>query len=154
MAPGAGDCPADTPTQAPERAPETKRAISPTGAVRLGVEGNLSAMSSTIASTVKMAIAAVDPINASRVPARLSQFPCAAQAATAGAVRDRIPDTIPIAKARTKTKVALIEGDVSRMPSGVKKYEMNEKDGGNRSLAEFGCSRFTGDHSIFLVFAA
>jgi hypothetical protein len=84
----------------------------------------------------------------------LSQFPCAAQAATAGAVRDRIPDTIPIAKARTKTKVALIEGDVSRMPSGVKKYEMNEKDGGNRSLAEFGCSRFTGCHSIFLVFAA
>jgi hypothetical protein len=40
------------------------------------------------------------------------------------------------------------------MPSGVKKYEMNEKDGGNRSLAEFGCSRFTGCHSIFLVFAA
>jgi hypothetical protein len=99
-----------------------------------------------------MAIAAVDPINASRVPARLSQFRCAAQAATAGAVRDRIPDTMPIAKARTKTKVALIEGDVSRLPSGVKKYEMKEKDGGNRAPPEFGGSRSTGGHSIFSCF--
>src|SRR5580692_11650276 len=122
MAPGARGCPAETPTQAPERAPATKRAISPTGAVRLGVEGSLSAMSSTIASTVKMATAAVDAINASRVPARFSQFRCAAQAVTAGAVRDRIPDTMPIAKARKKTKVALMPRDVSPMPLGVKKY--------------------------------
>src|SRR5580693_5053717 len=92
-APGAGDCPADTPTQAPESAPHTKRAINPTGAVRLGVEGSLSAMSSAIASTVKMATAAVDPMNASRVPARLSQPRCAAQAVIAGAVIERIPDT-------------------------------------------------------------
>jgi hypothetical protein len=66
-------------------------------------------MSSAIASTVKMATAAVEPINASRVPARLSQFRCAAQAVTAGAVRERIPDTIPIANARNRTKEALME---------------------------------------------
>src|SRR5580658_9047050 len=132
MAPGAGDCPADTPTEAPARAPKTKRAISPTGAVRLGVPGSLSTMSSTIASTVKMATAAVDPINASRVPARLSQLRCAAQAVTAGAVRDRIPDTIPIAKARTRTKVALIGEDVSRMPFGVKKYDRNTRGKGRQ----------------------
>jgi hypothetical protein len=121
MAPGAGDCPADTPTQAPERAPQIKRAISPTGAVRLGVEGSLSVMISRIASTVNIATAAVEPMNASRVPARLSQPRCAAQAVTAGAVKERIPDTIPIAKARTKTKVALMPRDVSPMPVSVKK---------------------------------
>jgi hypothetical protein len=98
-----------------------------------------------------MATAAVDPINASWEPARLSQFRCAAQAVTAGAVRDRIPDTIPIAKARTKTKVALIAEDVSRMPVGVKKYE--RKDGGNRSLAEFGRSPFYRRPFDFFLFS-
>src|SRR5580704_12498252 len=121
MAPGAGDCPVDTPMQAPERAPQIKRAISPTGAVRLGVEGNLSVMISTIASTVNITTAAVDPVNASRVPVRLSQPRCAAQAVAAGAVKERIPDTMPIANARTKTKVALMRRDVSPMPKSVKK---------------------------------
>ncbi len=65
-------------------------------------------MSSIIASTVKMAAAAIDPMKARREPARLSQFRCAAQAATAGAVRERIPETTPIAKARNKTKVVVM----------------------------------------------
>src|SRR5580704_7598370 len=104
MAPYIGVCPVDTPTQAPDRAPQKNRAIRPTDAVRLGVEGSLSAISSTMASTVKMATAAVDPVNASRVPARLSQLRCAAHAATAGAVKERIPDTMPMAKVRKRTK--------------------------------------------------
>src|SRR5579863_5193211 len=109
MLPWAGDCPADTPTQAPARAPQRKRAVRPTAAVRLGVEGSLSAMSSTIANTVNIATAAVDPMNARRVPARLSQLRRAAHAATAGAVKERMPETMPIANARKRTKVALIE---------------------------------------------
>src|SRR5579863_2973649 len=112
MAPIVGACPADTPTQAPDSAPQKNRAINPTGAVRLGVEGSLSAMSSAMASTVKMATAAVDPMNASREPARFSQLRRAAQAATAGAVNDRMPETMPIANARTKTKVVLMEGEI------------------------------------------
>jgi hypothetical protein len=32
--------------------------------------------------------------------------------------------------------------------------ERKEKDGGNRSLAEFGGSTFNGGHSMFLVFTA
>ena len=80
--------------------------------MRLGVEGSLSAMSSAMASTVKMATAAVDPMKASREPARFSQLRCAAHAATAGAVNDRIPETMPIAKARTKTKVVLMVGEI------------------------------------------
>src|SRR5208282_3232881 len=121
MAPGAGDCPADTPTQAPESAPQKNRAISPTGAVRLGVEGSLSAISSAIASTLKIATAAVEPMNASREPARFSQLLRAAQATTAGPVNDRIPETIPIANASTRTKVALMERDVALPEAGVKK---------------------------------
>jgi len=89
----------------------------------------LSVMSSTIASTVKMATAAVEPMNASRVPARLSQPRCAAQAVTAGAVKARMPDTMPIAKERTKTKVALMQRDVSPMPVSVKKQERNAEAG-------------------------
>src|SRR5580698_4812842 len=145
MAPGAGDCPAETPTQAPESAPQIKRAISPTGAVRLGVEGSLSEISSAMASTVKMAPAAVDPMNASRVPARLSQPRCAAQAVTAGAVNERIPDTMPIANARTKTKVALMQNDVSPMPVSVKKYETNKRSRPNPFVGKFDSSaRFSG----------
>jgi hypothetical protein len=56
-----------------------------------------------------MATAAVDPMNARREPARLSQLRCAAQAATAGAVKERMPDTMPIAKARKRTKEVLME---------------------------------------------
>src|SRR5579872_5216177 len=119
-APNVGVCPADTPTQAPARAPQKNRAIRPTGAVRLGVEGNLSAMSSAMASTVNIATAAVDPIKARRVPARLSQPRCAAQALTAGAVKERMPDTMPIANARNKTKVALMLADLSLMELSVK----------------------------------
>jgi hypothetical protein len=89
--------------------------------VRLGVEGSLSAMSSAMASTVKMATAAVDPMKASREPARFSQLRCAAHAANAGAVKDRIPETMPIANARTRTKVVLIERDVALPEAGVKK---------------------------------
>jgi hypothetical protein len=42
--------------------------------VRLGVEGSLSATNSTIARRVRIATAAVDPMNVNGVPARLSQF--------------------------------------------------------------------------------
>jgi len=107
-APKVGVCPADTPTQAPESAPQKNRAISPTGAVRLGVEGSLSAMSSAMANTVKIATAAVDPMNANREPAKFNQFRRAAQAATAGAVKERSPDTMPIANARNRTKGVLM----------------------------------------------
>src|SRR4249919_2323329 len=112
MAPVVGACPADTPTQAPDRAPHTNRAINPGGAVRLGVRGSLSTMSSTTANTVKMMTAAPDPMNARRDPARFSQLRCAAHAATAGPVKDRIPETMPIANARTKTKVVLMVGEM------------------------------------------
>lgn len=69
----------------------------------------MSAMSSAMANTVKIATAAVDPMNANREPAKFNQFRRAAQAATAGAVKERIPDTMPIANARKRTKEVLME---------------------------------------------
>ena len=78
--------------------------------MRLGVLGNLSVINSTTANTAKIMTAAVDPINAKRDPARFSQPRCAAQATTAGAVKDRIPETMPIANARPKTRVVLMVG--------------------------------------------
>src|SRR5271168_1261590 len=154
-APYTGVCPADTPTQAPERAPQIKRTVSPTGAVRLGVEGSLSVMSSAMASTVKMATAAVDPINARWVPARLSQPRCAAQAVTAGAVRERIPETMPIANARSKTKVALMQRDLSLPEVGVKKLltfafcsPIVRGGRGNGKRAAFGSIAIFGSHEL------
>src|SRR5882672_3539220 len=112
MAPNVGACPADTPTQAPESAPQMKRAVNPVGAVRLGVQGNLSAMISTMANTVKISTAAVEPMKERRVPTRLSQLRCAAQAVTAGAVKERIPDTMPMAKAKKRTKEVLMGSEM------------------------------------------
>src|SRR4029077_11412001 len=121
IAPDVIDSPAETATQAPERAPRTKRAMRPRGLVRLGVEGSLSVMSSSRASTIKMATAAVEPMNARREPAKLSQFRCAAEAATAGAVRERMPETTPMAKARKRTKELLMEKDLFLITDAVKK---------------------------------
>jgi hypothetical protein len=68
-----------------------------------------------------MATAAVEPMNAMREPARLSQLRCAAQAATAGAVRERMPETTPMAKARKRTKELLMEKDLFLITDAVKK---------------------------------
>src|SRR3989442_15861053 len=68
---------------APAKAPMMMRAISPGGAVRLGVFGSLSVVSSTRASTVKTATAGTVPIQESR-RGSLSQPRGAAQAVAAG----------------------------------------------------------------------
>ena len=84
---------------APVNPPVTMRAIRPGGAVRLGVLGNLSATSSTIASTVKIATAEKEPMPASG-PSSLSQPKYTAHAVAAGAVSDRSPPKNPIRKTR------------------------------------------------------
>src|SRR5579863_2003740 len=94
---------------APHNAPKTMRAIRPTGAVRAGAFGSLSAISSTTAPTVKTATAASEPRKWTRVWPRSIQPRCAAQATTAGAVRERKPQTTPIKNARTRTRVGVME---------------------------------------------
>src|SRR5579872_6265803 len=87
----------------PQSPPKTNRAIKPGGLVRLGVEGSLSATSSTSASTVNTAAAAVDPMKARLVLERFSQFRCAAHATAAGAVKERKPEATPIDNASRNT---------------------------------------------------
>src|SRR6202158_349543 len=72
------------------------RAVSPTAAVRAGVEGSWSATNSPKAPTVKMPTAHAEPMKAKGEPWRLIHPRCAAQATTAGAVMDRKPVTTPI----------------------------------------------------------
>ena len=74
--------------------------MSPMGAVRAGVFGSLSAVSSPRASSVKITRAAGALMNASFVPAKFSQPKCALHEITAGPVSERRPVTQPIKKQR------------------------------------------------------
>ena len=77
------------------------RTSDPAQFSRLGVDGNLSITSSTTANRVKIIAAMPEPMNESGVPRRLSQFACAPQATTVGAVKARRPDTTPIRNAKS-----------------------------------------------------
>src|ERR1700733_2523198 len=90
-------------THAPERPPRTIRAMRPGGAVRLGVEGSLSATCSSMAARVKIATAPVDLMKETDVLLRFSQPRCAAHATAAGGVRERKPVATPIRNASMNT---------------------------------------------------
>lgn len=77
------------------------RAINPGGAVRLGVFGSLSATSSSKASRVRSATAAVPPIQ-ENARDTFSQPRCVAHAVHATGASDRNPVNSPIRKANTK----------------------------------------------------
>src|SRR5947209_18711361 len=94
---------------APAKAPMTMRAISPGGAVRLGVFGSLSVVSSTRASTLKTATAGTVPIQESR-RGSLSQHRCAPQAVAAGGVRERRPASSPLRTGKTTVILATPPG--------------------------------------------
>ena len=87
----------------PQNPPKTMRAIRPGGAVRAGVFGSLSVVSSRRASSVKILRVAGCARNASLVPAKCNQPRCAAQHTTAGAVSERSPATQPRKKQRRNT---------------------------------------------------
>jgi hypothetical protein len=89
-------------THAPLNPPIKILAINPGGAVRLGVFGSLSVTSSTNAKIVKITAAVAVPIH-ERGLGTFSQPKCAAQAVTAGAVRDRSPAKNPIKNANSRT---------------------------------------------------
>jgi len=76
------------------------RAVNPSAALRLGVFGNLSAISSMTASAVKVYAVIGKAMNASGVRSRCIQPKRAAQLRTAGAVSDRSPAITPIRNAR------------------------------------------------------
>ena len=78
--------------------PRTIRAINPTGAVRLGVWGSLSATNSPSANRLNTIRAVGWPTNANLVPASFSQPRRAAQQTAAGGVIDRNPVAHPISR--------------------------------------------------------
>ena len=84
----------------PPKQPRTIRALKPRGAVRAGVLGSLSAISSTRADSVRTTRVAGRPRNASLVPAKCNQPRWVAQQTTAGAVSERSPVKQPRRKQR------------------------------------------------------
>ncbi len=84
----------------PPKQPKAIRAISPRGAVRAGVFGSLSAISSTRASIVNTTRVTGRPKKASLVPAKCNQPRCAAQQTAAGGVSERSPVRQPRRKQR------------------------------------------------------
>ena len=90
-------------TAKPQAPPNTTRATNPTRAVRAGVLGILSAISSPSAMIVIIHSARGRARNSSLVPDNGSQPKCAAQHTVAGAVIDRSPSTQPKTKDTIKT---------------------------------------------------
>lgn len=88
---------------APVNPPMTMRAISPGGAVRLGVCGSLSATSSSIASRVKIATPGTEPMRENG-RSHFDQPKYTAHAVAAGAVSERNPPTI---QSETQKEVSL-----------------------------------------------
>src|SRR5882762_6345471 len=84
---------------APQIAPERLRKAMGRGLVRLGTNGSLSAISSPRPNTESVETAIVEPNHARRESRKSSRCRCAAQLTATGAVMDRKPATIPIAKA-------------------------------------------------------
>src|SRR4029077_8278121 len=84
-------------TQAPAIPPVNMRTIKPSGDVRFGVFGSLSAMSSATASTLRSTTAGIEPISASG-RSSFNQPRCTAQATIAGGVSERRPAKTPIKK--------------------------------------------------------
>src|SRR5882762_10367054 len=84
---------------APQIAPERIRKAMGRGLVRLGTNGSLSAISSPRPNTESVEMAIVEPNHARRGSRKSSRCRCAAQLTAAGAVMDRKPATIPIARA-------------------------------------------------------
>src|SRR5690349_14227768 len=74
------------------------RPISPRGAVRFGVFGSLSIMTSVMANTLRIITAGSEPMRDSR-RVRLSQPRCTAHATAAGGVSERNPAKSPIRNA-------------------------------------------------------
>jgi hypothetical protein len=93
---------------APVNPPITIRAINPGGDVRFGVFGSLSATSSTIARSVKIATDGSEPIRESG-PWSRSQPKYTAQAVVAGAISERSPAKNPIRKLKTKVMVVAVQ---------------------------------------------
>src|SRR5262249_8282355 len=92
-------------TAAPLNPPVTSRAMKPMGALRLGVVGSLSTISSAIAQRLRTYGVAANPRKASGVVSSRSQPRRAAQLTTAGAVIERSPAMTPISS-------AVINGDM------------------------------------------
>ncbi len=89
--------------------PRTIRAIRPRGAVRAGVFGSLSAISSTTASSVRTMRVTGRSKKANSVPAKCNQPRCAAQQTTAGGVSERSPVRQPRRKQKQrKSKVMTV----------------------------------------------
>jgi hypothetical protein len=82
--------------------------MNPTGDLRLGVFGSLSAISSPIASALKMYGVAAKPRKASQVFSNCSQPRRAAQLTAAGAVIERSPAAMPIRNAKTYVDIHLL----------------------------------------------
>src|ERR1044072_7373086 len=87
-------------TARPQAPPLSSRISMGTGALRLGVDGSLSANHSAKAEAVKTQRTAGIAKKARGVPPSRSQPKCAAQAMAAGADMDRSPLARPIAKAK------------------------------------------------------
>jgi hypothetical protein len=91
----------------PHKQPRAMRAISPGGAVRAGVFGSLSAISSMAAKTVRTMSVTGRSMKASLVPAKSSQPRFAAQQTTAGAVSERSPVRLP-RRRQKRSKVMIV----------------------------------------------
>ena len=87
--------------------PRTTRAISPGGAVRAGVFGSLSAISSATAKIVKTTSATERSMKASLVPAKFNQPRCAAQQTAAGGVSERNPVRQPSRRQKTSNVMSV-----------------------------------------------
>src|SRR6185369_17400255 len=96
--PTRADFPLPRETHAPVKPPVTMRAMSPGGAVRLGVFGSLSKMISVIANRLRIITAGSEPMSA-HGRASLNQPKCTAHATAAGGVSDRNPAKSPIRNA-------------------------------------------------------
>jgi hypothetical protein len=94
---------------APHAAPSAARASSAGGAMRAGINGSLSAISSPAAQTARALAVVVDSRNSQEPPGRWKSPGLAAFASIAGPVIERSPLAVPIRKAcRAADRVAMI----------------------------------------------
>src|ERR1700757_3615960 len=97
------------PMTAPEKPPMMIRAVNDGTAVRAGVLGSLSVITSPTARTVKAITAMMLAIQDAQVAFRLIHPRKAAHATTAGAVSERNPATTPINRASSRTSACVTE---------------------------------------------